>query len=409
MKQGSAIAERVVRVEAPSRGYDVIVGHGVSSSPALAGRVRQAAPRARRAMLVVDAGVPETRANALTAALHAAGLESVHDGSLRLRPDETMKVMGTVEALVTHMTAARLDRGDVAIVLGGGVLGDLVGFAAATYRRGIAWINMPTTLLAMVDASVGGKTGANVRVGAGLKKNMVGAFWQPSLVVADAAVLESLEARHLRCGLAECVKHGLLSADFGDPGLGDWTSANLAALLQRDAAALVELVARNVAVKARVVGRDEREEAPDADGGRALLNLGHTFGHAIETLPHLSPDGDPRHAPLHHGEAVGLGLVAAAHAAESMRLAPTGMGERVRAMVAAAGLPTRVRGLPSDDELLALMGDDKKVSKGQLRLVLPKGDGRCVVVSGPAREVVVAGWKGVREEGAGPRAEGRGA
>lgn len=407
MKQGGTIAERVVRVEAPSRGYDVIVGHGVSSNPALAGRVRQAAPRARRALLVVDAGVPETRASALTAALHAAGLEIVHDESLRLRPDETMKVMGTVEALVTRMAATRLDRGDVAIVLGGGVLGDLVGFAAATYRRGIAWINMPTTLLAMVDASVGGKTGANVRVGAGLKKNMAGAFWQPSLVVADAAALQSLEVRHLRCGLAECVKHGLLSADFADPGLGDWTRANLAALLRREAASLVELVARNIAVKARVVGGDEREEAPDAEGGRALLNLGHTFGHAIETLTHLSPDGDPRHAPLQHGEAVGLGLVAAAHAAEAMGVAPAGLGERVRTMVGSAGLPTRVCGLPNDDELLALMSDDKKVSQGQLRLVLPKGDGRCVVVSGPPREVVVAGWKAVRDEGTGPRVEDR--
>lgn len=383
-------------MEAPSRWYDVVVGSGTATSGALGERVRAAAPRAQRALVIADAGLPDTSIDGLAGALAAAGMAVVHDASQRLKPDEAMKVMGTVSRLTEMLTAAKLDRGDVVIAMGGGVVGDLAGFAAAMYRRGVAWVNVPTSLLAMVDASVGGKTGANVLVNGSLKKNMVGAFWQPSLVVADIALLRSLPARQMRSGLAECLKHGMLAADWGDAGLGEWTQRHLADIAAGNAAVLTELVARNVAVKARVIGSDEREEAADAAGGRALLNLGHTFGHAIETLPGLKTNLADACSPLLHGEAVAIGLVAASAAAEAMGLASPGLTARARATVDAAGLPTRVRGLPRDEELLRLMGDDKKVARGQLRLVLPKGEGRCVVVSGPEPEVVCRGWAEVR-------------
>jgi len=381
---------RTIRVEALSRSYDVLIGNAIRFD--LAGAIKKAVPGARRAAFFTDRGIVEGSViMCVHRSLEGTGLSIVHESGMSLTPSEAMKTLVTVESLVSAMTAARLDRNDVAVVLGGGVLGDLVGFAAATYRRGIRWINLPSTLLSMVDASVGGKTGTNLLIDGSLKKNMVGAFWQPSLVAADVGLLQTLTDRHFRAGLAECIKHGMIAADWGDPGLGEWTSASLTKILSRDPATLTELVARNVAVKARVVGTDEREESPDESGGRALLNLGHTFGHVIETLPGLSPDGDPKNAPLHHGEAVALGLIAAAAAAAKVGLCSGDLLERTRASIAAAGLPTSVAGLPSTRDLICLMMDDKKVAGGKLRLVLPCGAGLCRVMSDPPREAVEAG------------------
>jgi 3-dehydroquinate synthetase len=291
------------------------------------------------------------------------------------------------------------------------VVGDLAGFAAASYRRGVPVIQCPTTLLAMVDASVGGKTGVNLDLGTAeapdLKKNAVGAFHQPSLVLVDTDSLGSLAPRHLRAGLAECIKHGLIAADAGDPGLLEWTGANLERLLGLDQGLVTELVTRNVAVKARIVVGDEREEA--SSGGRALLNLGHTFGHAIETLARLSfegpgrvyregtgPGGDRRATLLLHGEAVGLGLVAAATCSAKLGLCPMGLVEQVRDLLTRAGLPTTVVGLPSDEAIITLMGHDKKAMGGVMRLVLPVGGGRAKVVANPALGAVVAGLAAIR-------------
>jgi len=387
--------DRIVRVTAASRSYDVVVGEAIRFE--LDAAIKAAVPQAERAVLFSDAGIPaRSLVDAVAMSLSRAGL-AVHRGpETTIAPSEEQKSLATVERMLRSMSSARLDRNDVAVVVGGGVLGDLAGFAAATYRRGVRWINLPSTLLAMVDASVGGKTGANLLVDASLKKNMVGAFWQPSLVAADVDLLRTLDARHFRSGLAECIKHGMVAADFGDAGLGSWTSDRLPLILKRDAGTLIELVARNIAVKARVVGADEREEAPDADGGRALLNLGHTFGHAIETLPGLSPDGDRSHAPLHHGEAVALGLVAAAATAEALAIAAGGTLDRTRTAVNAAGLPASVPGLPATAELVGLMMHDKKVVQGRLRLVLPAEEGRCRVVSDPARKAIEAGWAAIR-------------
>lgn len=382
--ESQPVPSRTVRVDAPSRAYDVIVGDSIRFN--LVEPVLAALPGARKVIVFRDAGIVDDGVvTALHSSLDGAGLDVIH-GPI-LQPSERVKNLSTVEQLLETMSAAKLDRNDAAVVLGGGVLGDLAGFAAASYRRGIRWINLPSTLLAMVDASVGGKTGANLTVEGSLKKNMVGAFWQPSLVAVDVGLLRTLDDRHFRAGLAECIKHGMLAADFGDAGLGEWTAVKMATLLLRDAAALVELVTRNITIKAAVIGKDEREEAPDGQGGRALLNLGHTYGHVLETLPGLE---------LHHGEAVGLGLIAASAAAVHAKLVPSGFAEHTRRTVAAAGLPTRANGLRADSELLDLMMHDKKVSGGTLRLVLPHGPGKCRVLANPAVETVFAGWSALR-------------
>jgi 3-dehydroquinate synthase len=296
------------------------------------------------------------------------------------------------------MTAARHERGQPLIALGGGIVGDLAGFAAATYRRGIPLVHCPTTLLAMVDASIGGKTGVNIALGAGaegsLKKNMAGAFHQPTLVLSDVEVLRSLDARQFRTGLAECIKHALIGAHGGEPALLPWLEDRLPTILAQDPATLVELVTRNVRLKAAIIDGDEREELPD--GGRILLNLGHTFGHAIETLPHLTPDGDPAKAPLLHGEAVALGLVAAAETARELDLCDAAAVDRILAIISRCGLPVEINGLPPADRIVALMGFDKKVAEGKLRLILPVGLGAAKVLANPPLPAILAGLEAIR-------------
>jgi 3-dehydroquinate synthase len=379
------------------RRYDVVIGSGLLAD--LGSRVVSALKdRPARAFIVADAGLPGGVIDAARGSLEGAGL-SVH--AELIAPTESIKTLDTIAHLLGHLTSTRHERRDPVIALGGGIVGDVAGFVAAIYRRGVPIIQCPTTLLAMVDASVGGKTGVNMAAlhGAGeaesLKKNLVGAFWQPSLVLADLAALDSLSERHFRAGLAECLKHGLISRAV-DPDLFAWMRANLAAITGRDAATLASLVERNVRVKASFVVDDEREEKPSDQGGRALLNLGHTFGHAIETLPQVSPDDDPANAPLHHGEAVGLGLVAAAATSAAMGLLGAGDAAAVRSAVESAGLPTRVRGLPPDEAILAAMAHDKKVLGGRLRLVLPVSIGEARVIENPPRAAVVAGIEAIR-------------
>ena len=249
----------------------------------------------------------------------------------------------------------------------------------------------------MVDASVGGKTGVNLDLGqqGGLKKNMVGAFWQPAAVIADVHALRSLPPREFRSGLAECIKHAIPGQrHIQDPYLLDWTRTSLPRIASLEPDTLAELVLRNVTAKAWIVASDEREGAEDRDGGRALLNLGHTFAHAIETLPGLSFQG--LGSPLLHGEAVGLGLIAAATAAHTLRLAPPTFPAFVQTLISDAGLPTAVQGLPEDDELMTRLAHDKKSRGGVLRLVLPTGDGHAKVVADPPKEAITAGFKAIR-------------
>jgi 3-dehydroquinate synthetase len=389
------IPESRVRVDLGSRGYDAVVGAGLLDS--LGERVTRSAGSGpgSRVLVAADDGLPTQTVSRATRALEAASLKPILH---RVRALETEKTFGTLEQLLAAMAGHALDRREPVVALGGGIVGDLAGFAAAIYRRGVPVVQCPTTLLAMVDASIGGKTGVNLLVQrAGtpeLQKNMAGAFHQPRLVVADVEALRSLPDRVFRAGLAECLKHGMIAADFGDPGLFDWTESALARILARDAATLAELVTRNVRVKAAVVGRDEREEADE--GGRALLNLGHTFGHAIETLPDLSPDGNPASAPLQHGEAVALGLVAAAACAAAAGRCPPELVQRVKEGIHRAGQPTAVRGLPPTDGLIRRMMHDKKVLAGQLRLVLPAALGRAAVVADAPREAVAAGIDAIR-------------
>lgn len=395
-----------IPVQLAERSYDVVVGDDVLSE--LGPRVAElrvgsaAAPMGKRAFVVVDDGLPAKTVEEAVASLKATGFAVT---AARLTASEANKTMDSVERLLYAIADTKHERTDPVVALGGGVVGDIAGFVAAIYRRGVPVIQCPTTLLAMVDASVGGKTGVNLhlRSAAGmLAKNLVGSFWQPSLVIADVRTLDSLSERHLRAGLAECLKHGLLGAGLDaassghDPELFRWTSQSAIKIRMGDGALRQELVARNVRIKASVVAGDEREEAPSSAGGRALLNLGHTFGHAIETIEHLSPDGKPESAPLLHGEAVAFGLVAAAETARFLRLMSEDDAQLVRVAVERLGLESRLVGLPSDDELIARMLHDKKVASGKLRLVLPTSLGVSRVVDDPPLEAVRAGLGAIR-------------
>ena len=379
------MTQRVVIDGGVDRPCPIVIQPGALTDGTLPAEITAALGMPVRTLFaVLDSGIPEAARAAIATSLGSPP-------SVTLTPSEAGKSLATLEQLLAACCEAGLNRDEPVVAIGGGVVGDVAGFCAASYQRGVPVIQCPTTLLAMVDASVGGKTGVNLRgADGGLLKNMAGAFHQPHLVLIDPAVLASLEPRVYASGLAECVKHSLLSADAGDPGLFDWLERSAKALADRDEAVLTELIARNVRVKVAVVRTDEREQA--IAGGRALLNLGHTFAHAIEPLPTLSPTDDPADAPLQHGEAVALGVVAACHAAE---LPET---PRVEALLAGFGLPTRVRGMPGADALIELMSHDKKSRSGRLRVVLPRELGRCVVESSPARSILERGWSAIARD-----------
>jgi 3-dehydroquinate synthetase len=388
-------SHHVVHVGLADRAYDVVVGEQLLTElgPRTADVVR-----GRRAFVIVDDNLPKALTDGALASLESSGFTIA---TASVKASESNKTIDTTARLLHAVAQTRQDRDDPIIAIGGGVTGDVAGFVAATYRRGVPIVHCPTTLLAMVDASVGGKTGVNLMTPTGLKKNLVGAFWQPALVLADVASLASLSERHLRAGLAECLKHGLIAASGpGQPaGPGDelfrWTVERLIKLRMGDSELLEELIATNVAVKAAFVVSDEREESRGT-GGRALLNLGHTFGHAIETIPHLTPDGRPDNAPLHHGEAVAFGLVAAAYAGEALGRFDGTQAEAVRVAVERMGLESRLMGLPSDEAIVEAMMHDKKVRGGRLRIVVPTGPGTAEVVESPPEDVVRAGIDAMR-------------
>lgn len=393
-------AQRRVTVE-PASGppYEVRVGSGVAEAfaPEAAGALGLDDGRSPgRLFAVIDSGVPDAWTSAVLGAYRSAGFEVLR---ARVTPTERTKSLETLGELLTSIAASGLERREPVLAIGGGIVGDVAGFAASAYRRGVPVIQCPTTLLAMVDASVGGKTGVNLTVAdrdgqTSLLKNMAGAFHQPRAVLADVSALDSLSDRHLRSGLGECIKHGLIAGDWDDADLGEWMLEAIPAILNRDTATLIECVSRNVAVKARVVTADEKERSDT--GGRALLNLGHTFAHAIETIPHLTPTGIAADAPLHHGEAVGLGLIAASACASSMGLVGADHTERTIASVGACGLPVTVAGLPDDETLIARMHLDKKAAGGVLRLTLPTGPASAALVTDPPLPAVSAGWAAVR-------------
>jgi 3-dehydroquinate synthase len=295
--------------------------------------------------VVTDGNVGPLHAGAVVASLrgHAASLIEVV-----LPAGEVHKTWDTLDTIFGALLAARFDRGALLVAVGGGVVGDLTGFAAAVYQRGIDFAQVPTTLLAQVDSSVGGKTGINHPMG----KNMIGAFHQPRLVVLDVDTLATLPARELSAGLAEVIKHGAIA----DAAYFDAVAAALPALRARDPAALAQAVARSCEIKASVVERDERE-----GGLRAMLNFGHTFGHAIEA--------GMGYGEWLHGEAVGAGMVMAADLSHRLGLVDAALSARLREVVAAAGLPVRGPAWPAS-RYVELMSVDKKAERGTPRFVL---------------------------------------
>ncbi len=351
--------------------YDVLIGAGLLAKSG--SEIAKAVPSTRRSALIVDSSLPADVVERARASLVEAGLDVV---VVPVNADERTKTLSGYEALLGALLGARLERTDAVVALGGGVVGDLAGFAAATYRRGLAFVQCPTTLLAMVDASIGGKTGINLNQQGVLRKNMAGAFHQPSLVIADTDVLASLSDRQFSSGLAECVKHALLSAPFGQPDLLDWTERRAAAIMAREPDAIAELVHRNIRVKGAVIAGDVRERNT-GDVSRALLNLGHTFGHALETMPGVEPCDRP--APITHGEAVSLGILAACRCSALIGEFDDADTARVAALLNILGLPTSLRRMPSEAEVWGAMAHDKKSIGGRLHLVLPLRGARCVL------------------------------
>ena len=275
-----------VTLELPHHAYDVLIDAGLLKS---LGKLVREINRGAKAALIIDKNIEKSHGRVAARSLSAADFDCVVGV---MPPGEDYKTLGTVRGLYEVLLDAKLERQSPVVALGGGITGDTVGFVAATYLRGVPFVQVPTTLLAMVDASVGGKVGVNMPQG----KNLIGAFHQPTRVVIDPDVLMTLPERELRCGMAECIKHGVIR----DPELLDWTIAHAKAIANLDSATMVELVARNVAIKAGVVIRDEKEA-----GERAHLNFGHTFAHAIEAAGRYGEAFD-----IHHGEAVALGMVA---------------------------------------------------------------------------------------------------
>ena len=361
--------EAAVKVEVGlgERAYDILIG------PGLLGRAgEEIALRlpGARAAVVTDDNVAAAHLDALKAGLGTAGIEPA---VITLPPGEKTKSFDHLQQVVDGVLAARLERGDVVIALGGGVIGDLAGFAAGVVRRGMNFVQMPTSLLAQVDSSVGGKTGINSARG----KNLIGVFHQPKVVLADTGALDTLPAREFRAGYAEVAKYGLIDR----PDFFAWLEKNWQEVFS-GGPARIEAIAQSCRAKADVVARDEFER-----GDRALLNLGHTFGHALEAA--VGYDG----ARLVHGEGVAIGMALALRFSARMNLASPDDAARVEAHLRAVGLPWRMAdipgSLPDAEALLGFITQDKKVSRGALTFILTHGIGRSFVARDvPASEVL---------------------
>ena len=345
-----------VHVDLGERSYDVLIGAGLL---ARAGQEIVALAGKRRVAILTDETVAGLHLPVLQASLAAEGIAAP---ALALPAGEGTKNWADLGRATEWLLAQKIERKDLVVALGGGVIGDLAGFAAAILRRGLRFVQIPTTLLAQVDSSVGGKTGINSPQG----KNLIGAFHQPALVLADIDVLETLSPRDFRAGYGEVAKYGLL----GDERFFEWLEANATALAA-DADLRQRAVCHSVQMKADIVQRDETEQ-----GDRALLNLGHTFGHALESATGYSDR-------LLHGEGVAIGCALAFELSARMGLCSQEIPSRVATHFAAMGLPSRIRDipgdLPDDEALIALMAQDKKVQDGKLRFILARGIGQAFV------------------------------
>ncbi|WP_428311035.1 3-dehydroquinate synthase [Hydrocarboniphaga sp.] len=343
---------RVLKVELGARSYPIRIGKGIAGGDS-------AYPEAqgRPLRVITDSNVAPLYLDALLSALDIG-----RDSVFVLNAGETNKTWDSAGDILDWLLASRLSRDGCLVALGGGVVGDLAGFCAAIYQRGIDFIQVPTTLLAQVDSSVGGKTGVNHARG----KNMVGAFHQPLAVIADTDSLKTLPRRELLAGLAEVIKYGMLA----DSLLFEWLENNLDRILALDSNALAEIIERCCAIKARIVGLDERETG---SGPRALLNLGHTFGHAIET--HTG------YGEWLHGEAVATGLCLAADLSARHGWITDAVAARCVALIARSGLPVKPPAGMRAADFRNLMGLDKKVQNGKLRLILLRGLGDAILSS----------------------------
>jgi 3-dehydroquinate synthase len=349
---------RRVGVFLGARSYDVLIGSGlvIRAGALIAERFAGA-----RCGIVTDAHVATHHLGTLEASLEAT---SSLAGTVVLEPGEATKSFTELGALSERLLGMGLERNDLVVALGGGVVGDLTGFAASMLRRGVRLVQVPTSLLAQVDSSVGGKTGINTPQG----KNLIGAFHQPSLVLVDTDLLSTLPPREMRAGYAEVVKYGLL----GDASFFERLDRNWRGIFGNDPAALADAIETCIGAKAAIVARDETES-----GDRMLLNLGHTFGHALEAWAGFS-------SRLLHGEAIAIGMAQAFRYSQARDLCEPGTAERVERHLRAVGLPTRIAHIPGADRpdaaaLLALMGQDKKVRHGKLTFILARGIGQACI------------------------------
>lgn len=331
------------------RSYPIYISEGLLDDPSL---IRQHI-QGNSAVVVSNTTVAPLYLESVQSAL--GGLR--HDAII-LPDGEAYKTLDSLNQIYTRLLEARFDRNTTLIALGGGVIGDITGYAAASYQRGVPFIQIPTTLLSQVDSSVGGKTGVNHPLG----KNMIGAFYQPQAVIIDISTLSTLPDRELSAGIAEVIKYGIL----GDAEFFSWLEQNIDKLLSRDAETLSYAIARSCQDKADIVAADEREK-----GQRALLNLGHTFGHAIET--------GMGYGVWLHGEAVACGMVMAAQLSHSLGWIDQGSVERIRTLIKRANLPTSPPEEITTEQFMDLMAVDKKVIDGQLRLVLLNSIGKAIV------------------------------
>jgi 3-dehydroquinate synthase len=355
-------ADITVDVALGERAYDIVIGRGVLAS--LGARVAALRPGVRTA-IVTDRTVAKHWLEQTERSLTEAGIQT---SRVIVEEGEISKTYAGLEKVSEALIAAKIERNDLVIALGGGVVGDLAGFAAAILRRGVDFVQVPTSLLAQVDSSVGGKTGINSPQG----KNLIGAFHQPVLVIADTSVLDTLSPRQFRAGYAEVAKYGVL----GDEAFFTWLEANHADIFS-GGAGREHAIATSCRAKAAIVSRDERE-----NGERALLNLGHTFGHALEAATGFSDR-------LFHGEGVSVGMVLAAEFSAQLGMIPQGDAARVERHLASVGLPTHLQdiagfaqeGLADADALMALMAQDKKVKRGKLTFILLQAIGRAVVAN----------------------------
>ncbi|MEM1377745.1 MAG: 3-dehydroquinate synthase [Pseudomonadota bacterium] len=346
-----------VRVDLGDRSYDILIGDGIITDARA--QIASLLPGAR-CSIVTDETVASNHLEQLKASLDSAGIDHIE---IILPPGEPTKSYTQLQYVVESILEGRLERNDVVIGFGGGVIGDLAGFAASVTRRGMNFVQIPTTLLAQVDSSVGGKTGINSPQG----KNLVGAFYQPRLVIADTALLDTLSDREFKAGYAEVVKYGLIN----DPDFFAWLETNWRDVFD-GGAARIQAVAHSCRAKAGVVARDEKES-----GERALLNLGHTFGHALEGIAKYNPD------ILVHGEGVAIGMVLAHAFSARMNLASPDDTARVIQHLEAVGLPTNLspmrNHIESADQLMDFIAQDKKVSRGALTFILTRGIGEAFV------------------------------